>query len=211
VIDAAWTAVADALGVGPGIRLLEVGCGDGGFLTLAAARGAEASGLDADPAAVARARQAARSADVRTGFMEALPWAEPSFDVVVGINAFQYAFDIVLALREAARVLRSGGRLGVAKWGQDSDLFRLAVAVGAGRPGALRVEDPVEEAVRRVGLQVCERGDVPVALEVPDAQVLAGIVGVTDAAALGEHADAYRTADGSYRFAGAVTYLIAAE
>jgi ubiquinone/menaquinone biosynthesis C-methylase UbiE len=211
VIGAAWAALADALAVGPGMRILEVGCGDGGFCALAAARGAEAAGIDSDPHVVDRARQRVPTADVRTGFMEALPWAQGSFDAVVGFNAFQYASDIDLALREAARVLRTGGRLGVGKWGQDSELFSLAVAIGAGRPGALRVRDPVEEALSRAGLQVSERGDVPVELEVPDAGALAGAVGVIDAGALAEHAEAYRRADGSYRFAAAVTYLVAAE
>jgi len=211
VIAAGWAALADALAVGPGMRILEVGCGEGGFCALAVIRGAEAAGIDADPHVVARARQRVPSADLRTGFMEALPWADDSFDAVVGFNAFQYAFDIDLALREAARVLRTGGRMGMGKWGQDSELFRLAVAIGAGRPGALRVQDPVEEAMRRVGLEVSERGDLPVELEVPDAGALAGAVGVTDSAALVEHAEAYRRADGSYRFAAAVTYLVAAE
>jgi cyclopropane fatty-acyl-phospholipid synthase-like methyltransferase len=35
--DAAWAAPADALAVGPGVRLLDLGCGDGGFCALAAA------------------------------------------------------------------------------------------------------------------------------------------------------------------------------
>jgi ubiquinone/menaquinone biosynthesis C-methylase UbiE len=211
VIDAAWTAVAGALGVEPGTRILDVGCGDGGFLEVVAALGAQASGLDADPMAVARARQRLPGVDARTGFMESLPWADASFDRVVGINAFQYAFDIDLALVEALRVLRRDGRLGVCAWAQDNDLFRLAVAIGAGRPGALRVQDPVDEAIRCVGLRVTERGEVPVCLEVPDVAALARVVGVDDPAALAEHAHRYRTPHGSYRFAAGITWLIAAE
>lgn len=207
---AAWAALADALAAAPGMRILDVGCGDGGFCAVLATRGAEVAGVDADPAAVVRARQRLPAADVRTGFMEALPWADGSFDAVVGLNAFHHAVDIDLALREAMRVLRTGGRVGVGMWGQDSDLFRLAVRIGAGRPGALSVQDPVEAAVRRVGLRVSERGDVPVELEVCSAGALAGAIGVTDVATLVEHAEAYRGRDGAYRFAATVTYLIAA-
>jgi SAM-dependent methyltransferase len=208
VSAAGWAALADALAIGPGVRILDVGCGDGGFCALAASRGAQPAGVDADPAAVARAHRRVPSADLRTGFMEALPWADGSFDAVAGFNALQYAFDIDLALHEAVRVLRPGGRLGVAKWGQDNDLFRLAVAVGAGRPGALQVQDPVEAAIDRVGLRVSDRGTVPVGLELPDAAALASVVGVMDAGAL-EQAARYCTPDGSYRFAARVMYIVA--
>jgi cyclopropane fatty-acyl-phospholipid synthase-like methyltransferase len=212
VTAAGWAAVAEALAVGPGMRLLDVGCGDGGFLSLAAARGAEVSGLDADPAAVARARRRVPTADVRTGVMEDLPWTDAGFDVVVGFNAFQYARDIDLALGEALRVLRPDGRLGVCKWGraQDNELFRLAVAIGAGRPGALRTQDPVAEAMRRAGLRVRDRGEVPVALEVPDVAALAGATGATDEAAMAEQASPHRRPDGSYRFAATLAYVVAA-
>ena len=206
---AGGTALADALAVGPGCRILDVGCGDGEFCAFATSRGALVSGIDADPAAIARARVRARVADIRTGFMEALPWAEGSFDAVIGCDAFQYALDIDLALGEALRVLRTDGALGVSSWGQDSELFRLAVAVGAGRPGALRVQDPVEAAIVRLGLRVSQRGEVPVGLDVPDAGTLAGVLGITDPAPLTEHARAYRRPDGSYRFAATITYLVA--
>ena len=209
---AAWAAVAEALAVGPGMRLLDVGCGDGGFLSLAAARGAEVSGLDADAAAVARARRRVSSADVRAGAMENLPWTDAGFATVVGINAFQYARDIDLALGEALRVLRPGGRLGVCKWGrpEDNELFRLAVAIGAGRPGALRTRDPVEEAMCRVWLSVHERGEVALELEVADLAALAGATGAKDDTALAEQAAPCRRPDGSYRFSATLAYAVAA-
>jgi SAM-dependent methyltransferase len=212
VTAAAWAAVAEAMVVGPGMRLLDVGCGDGGFLSLAVARGAEVSGLDADAAAVARARRRAPTADVRTGVMEDLPWPDAGFDAVVGFNAFQYARDIDLALGEALRVLRPGGRLGVCKWGRpdDNELFRLAVAIGAGRPGALRTQDPVEGAMCDIGLSVHDRGDVPVELEVADLAALARATGVKDVKALAEQASPYRRPDGSYRFAATLAYAVAA-
>lgn len=209
---AAWAPVAEALAVGPGMRILDVGCGDGGFLSLAAARGADVSGLDADAAAAARARRRVPTADVRTGAMENLPWTDAGFDTVVGINAFQYARDIDLALGEALRVLRPGGRLGVCKWGrpEDNELFRLAVAIGAGGPGALRARDPVEEAMCRVGLSVHERGDVALELEVADLAALAGATGAKDETALAKQASPYRRPDGSYRFAATLAYAVAA-
>jgi cyclopropane fatty-acyl-phospholipid synthase-like methyltransferase len=212
-MTAAWAAVADAIHLGPGMRVLDIGCGDGGFCALAAGRGAEVSGIDADPAAVAQARRRVPSADLRVGFMEALPWLDDGFDAVVGFNALQYALDIDLALLEAMRVLRPGGRVAVCKWGrpQHNELFAVAVAMGVGRREALRAEDPVEAAIHRVGLRVCDRGCVPVLLDVPDVVALAEATGLSDEAGLEEHAAAFRQSDGSYRFTAGLAYVVAAD
>ena len=43
--------------------------------------------------------------------MESLPFADAAFDAVIGVNAFQFAGDPRRALREAARVIRPGGRV----------------------------------------------------------------------------------------------------
>jgi len=52
----------DLAGVGPGVRLLDLGCGDGRIVIAAALRGAQASGVDVDPARIASAEAAAREA-----------------------------------------------------------------------------------------------------------------------------------------------------
>src|ERR1044071_9204616 len=77
--------------VAPGKRLLDVACGAGFGLSRAAMRGAALSGLDASAALLDLARQRVPTADLRVGDMETLPYADESFDVVTGINAFQYA------------------------------------------------------------------------------------------------------------------------
>jgi len=53
----AWTAVADVTGIGPGTRVLDVGCGIGGFCALAAKRGAVVHGIDTMPERVAEAHR----------------------------------------------------------------------------------------------------------------------------------------------------------
>ena len=78
---------------------------------LAAQRGAVPSGLDISPGLIGIARERLPEADLREGDMEDLPFAEAAFDAVIGVNAFQFAGDPGRALREAARVLRPGGRL----------------------------------------------------------------------------------------------------
>jgi cyclopropane fatty-acyl-phospholipid synthase-like methyltransferase len=63
-MDPAYSAALDALGVGAGTRLLDVGCGAGRALRLAADRGAEVTGLDAAPGMLEHARR--RVADARS-------------------------------------------------------------------------------------------------------------------------------------------------
>jgi cyclopropane fatty-acyl-phospholipid synthase-like methyltransferase len=54
----------DLAGVGPGDRLIDLGCGDGRIVVAAARRGAFAHGIDIDPARIAEAEAAARLAGV---------------------------------------------------------------------------------------------------------------------------------------------------
>ena len=106
-----FEAVLDAAEAGPGTRLLDVGCGSGLTLVLAARRGAVPSGLDVSPGLLGIARERLPHADLREADMESLPFGDAAFDAVTGVNAFQFAGDPRRALPEAARVLRPGGRL----------------------------------------------------------------------------------------------------
>ena len=80
--------VLDLAGVGAGARLLDIGCGAGGALVLADARGAEPAGIDASEALIAVARERIPRARLEVGEMEELPFPDDSFDAVTGINAF---------------------------------------------------------------------------------------------------------------------------
>jgi ribosomal protein L11 methylase PrmA len=59
--------VLDAAGIGPGTRVLDLGCGTGAFAAAAVARGARVRGIDSDPGAVARARTAVPEAAFAVG------------------------------------------------------------------------------------------------------------------------------------------------
>ena len=106
-----FEAVLDAAGVGPGTRVLDVGCGSGLTLVLAAQRGATPSGLDISPGLLGIARERLPAAELCEGDMESLPFGDAAFDAVVGVNAFQFAGDPRQALREAARVTSPNGRV----------------------------------------------------------------------------------------------------
>jgi SAM-dependent methyltransferase len=106
-----FEAVLDAASVGDGTHVLDVGCGSGLALVLAAGRTAVPSGIDISPGLLSVARERLPEADLREGDMEALPFGDAAFDAVLGVNAFQFAGDPRRALAEAARVARPGGRV----------------------------------------------------------------------------------------------------
>src|SRR3954451_23565050 len=114
---AAYEAVLDRTGVGPGTHYLDVGCGSGMAAQIASRRGATVSGSDAAQALLNIARSRTANADFRQGDIESLPFADKTFDVVTGFNSFQYAGNPVVALREARRVSEPGGYIAIVTWG----------------------------------------------------------------------------------------------
>ncbi len=112
-----FTAVLDQAAIGQGTRHLDIGCGAGGALIIARARGAVVTGFDAAENLAAIARERLPGAEIRVGDMEKLPFADESFDAVTGINAFQFAVDTGKAFAEAARVTRKGGSVTMLVWG----------------------------------------------------------------------------------------------
>ena len=106
------------VGIGPGRRVLEVGCGTGVFLRAVADRGAEVSGLDASKGLLELARERVPEADLRHGDMQFLPYEDDTFDLVAGFNSFFFAADMVAALREAGRVAKPGAPVVIQVWGR---------------------------------------------------------------------------------------------
>ena len=111
-----FETVYDATGVRSGTRLLDVGCGSGLACAMAAARGAEASGIDASAGMVELARERLPQGDFRVGDMASLPYEDDRFDVITFVNSFFFAGDRERTIREAGRVTRSGGRVAVVTW-----------------------------------------------------------------------------------------------
>jgi len=100
---------------------LDVGCGAGLAAQVFATRIANVSGIDASAAFIEIARERLPGRDFRVGEMEALPYADQSFDVVTGFNSFQYAASPINALREARRVAQRDGIIVIATWGLPED------------------------------------------------------------------------------------------
>lgn len=97
------------------MRILDLGCGEGRFSRLLAARGADTIGIDPIRRLVEAATEAGdASQSYLQGDGEHLPFADESFDVVVAYLCLIDIPDFRAAIRESARVLRHGGRFLVA-------------------------------------------------------------------------------------------------
>lgn len=158
-----FEAVLNAAALAPGAAVLDIGCGSGLFLQLAAQRGLRASGLDASEPFLAIARERTPQGDFRVGEMEELPYSSQSFDLVSGFNSFQFAADPVHALHEARRVLRPGAPLAIAVLGhpQRTESAAYFKAIGSllpspppGAPGpfTLSMDGALEALVARAGM-----------------------------------------------------------
>jgi tocopherol O-methyltransferase len=115
--------LADRAGIGPGQRVLDAGCGVGGSsMWLATQRRAEVVGITLVRSQLERARRfvTARGLAGRVAFQLAdytgTPFPDASFDAVWAIESVCHAPDKSAFYREAARLLRPGGRLVVAEF-----------------------------------------------------------------------------------------------
>jgi SAM-dependent methyltransferase len=97
----------------PGGKLLEVGCGSGIFLRLAAAQGYEATGIDNDPSAVRAACELYGVTDVQTVSVEELlanPW-DRYFDVICLFDVLEHLEEPVHVVQGLGEMLVIGGHL----------------------------------------------------------------------------------------------------
>lgn len=96
----------------PGLRLLDVGCGGGSFLTVARALGAEVAGVEPSEHGVRTARAA--GLDVFHGPLDAYlagPGAERRFDLITANHVVEHHSSPVDLLSQMRRLLAPGGRV----------------------------------------------------------------------------------------------------
>ncbi len=152
--------VLTAVGGGPG-TVLDVGCGDG-LMTLPLVRaGRRVIGVDLSRAACEQARRNGLQAMV--GNANDLPVADATVDVVVTVEMAQQcsAAEIERVLREAARVLRRGGRLVIAwsnrkAWAHRVDMAWLRMLNRTRHPLTHHPPSRMRATAARAGLDLVE-------------------------------------------------------
>src|SRR5439155_1247949 len=119
-----------------GARLLNVGCGTGGFNKLARGAGADAWGVDAssEAATIAALRTPGR---ILCAVAAELPFPTASFDVIYCYSTLEHVADAASAVREMVRALRPGGLLYLHtpnRWGCFEGHYKLFWLPGLPRP-----------------------------------------------------------------------------
>lgn len=139
----AWTTPAAArlvryVGVRSGQRVLDVACGTGVVALTARRLGALATGLDLTPELLERARENSRIANVdidwHEGDVEALPFDDAAFDVVLSQYGHMFAPRPDVAVAEMLRVLKPGGALAFSTWPPELLVGRTFALVGRYMP-----------------------------------------------------------------------------
>jgi len=118
--------------------VLDVAAGNGNATLAAARRFASVTSTDYVPALLAKGRARAEAEGLNVCFetadAEALPYADGSFDVVLSTFGVMFAPDQRCATAELLRVVRDGGRIGLANWTPEGFIGRLFKVIGAHVP-----------------------------------------------------------------------------
>jgi ubiquinone/menaquinone biosynthesis C-methylase UbiE len=232
-IQPAFLAVLEELSPWPDRTLLDIGCGAGEFAGLANNLGAVVSGLDACAAfiEIARKRTPGR---FRIGDMTRIPFADDEFAVVTAFNSLHFARNPVVAVAEAVRVTRPGGRIVIATWGPPSECDAVTYLLDLGGlmpplpqqetvPSNLADPDELRGLLVEAGLAPSSWRVVSCPWEYPDLPTaLRGLLSTGPASEAINHSGwtrvsdiisgsiaPYRRDDGSYLLENSCYYLVA--
>jgi SAM-dependent methyltransferase len=176
-----WSQLAgeiflDWLAPKPGLRWLDVGCGNGAFTEMLVERCAPATVQGIDPSegqlAFARTRPAGRVAQFRQGDAMALPFPDDAFDAVVMPLVIFFVPDPAKGVSEMARVVRPGGMVTAYAWditggglpyeALQGEMRGMGIAVPAPpSPDASRM-DAMQDLWNRAGLEGVEAREIAV-------------------------------------------------
>ena len=139
-------SLAEAVDVRADERVLDVAAGNGNATLAAARRFASVTSTDYVPSLLDKGRERARAEGFVVRFQEAdveeLPFPDSSFDVVLSTFGAMFAPDHKRAADEIMRVLRSGGRIGMANWTPEGFIGRLFKLIGRHVPPPAGVKSP---------------------------------------------------------------------
>ncbi len=133
--------------LGAGIRVLDLACGSGNATIPASRTGAVVTGLDLVASSLDQASGWAAREGLEIAFdqgsVEALPYPDAAFDVVLSLFGVMFAARPDRVLAELARVTRPGGRVALASWTPGGFMGELMAIQAALTPPRLDQPDPL--------------------------------------------------------------------
>jgi len=127
-------------------RVLDVAAGNGNATLAAARRGCMVTSTDYVGSLLERGAERARAERLEVNFQvadaEALPFGDAGFDAVLSTFGVMFAPDHARCAAEMARVVRPGGRIGLANWTPDSLIGRMFRVLGKFAPPPPGVQPP---------------------------------------------------------------------
>ena len=138
--------LCEALDVRAGQRVLDVAAGNGNVALAAARRWCEVVASDYVPELLEGARERAAAERLPIAFQEAdaeaLPFPDSSFDVVVSTFGVMFTPDQEMAASEMARVVKSGGKIGLANWTPEGFIGQVFKTIGRYLPPPAGARSP---------------------------------------------------------------------
>jgi ubiquinone/menaquinone biosynthesis C-methylase UbiE len=139
-------SLAEACDILTDERVLDVAAGNGNATLAAARRGAKVTSTDYVASLLDRGAERARAERLEIAFqvadVEALPFADASFDAVLSTFGVMFAPDHAKSAAEMARVCRPGGRIGLANWTPEGFIGQLFKTLGRHLPPPAGVQPP---------------------------------------------------------------------
>ncbi|HVH80905.1 MAG TPA: methyltransferase domain-containing protein [Stellaceae bacterium] len=170
------------LGLRPGMRVLDVGCGIGGPMrSIARFSGAEIVGINNNDYQLDRAETHTRATNLeglcsaRKGDFMAMPFAPDSFDAAYAIAATCHAPSLEGVYAEVLRMLKPGGRFACVEWctterfnpaEPSHQRLREAVAAGNGLVAVCGTDEALA-AARSAGFDIVEATDLALVGDIP--------------------------------------------
>jgi SAM-dependent methyltransferase len=140
-------SICEAVDLQAGEKVLDVAAGNGNASLAAARRFADVTSTDYVPALLEQGRRRAEAEELPISFevadVERLPYADGSFDVALSTFGVMFATDQERAAAELLRVVRPGGRIGLATWTPEGFVGRLFEVVASFVPPPAGVRSPM--------------------------------------------------------------------
>jgi len=139
-------SLAEAIDIQAGERVLDVAAGNGNATLAAARRFADVTSTDYVPELLDKGRARADAEGLKVVFKvadaEDLPFESASFDVVMSTFGAMFTPDHTRPAREMMRVLRDGGRIGLANWTPEGFIGQLFKVIGSYLPQPAGLKSP---------------------------------------------------------------------